>query len=1132
MTHPMFKKFAITLITAAYISLPVNSVFADDTEVYLGGNAGNSSVKPNVLFIIDTSGSMGTTETFTNGTYDPAETYTGSCDSNRIYWSDRGNPPTCGTSNYFLASVNTCDDSAAALASDGTGFYVGRLARYRIRNGEDRWSTFSSSSHDEYVECEADYSVHGDGVDTGKLYPADENDGGPWRATSSNAIRWRSEGDDYTLYNANYLNWYNSPGVAVSSTRLEIVQDTFAALLNSTSGINAGLMRFSTDAEGGYFLEPMQEINSTTRASFIATVNGLSASGNTPLSETLYESSLYWRSQAVRFGDDSTPGTNNTDVLDPDDDTKYKTPMEYQCQKNFVVLLTDGEPTSDTDADSYIEALPDFSTIVGSSSCSGNCLDELSKWMYEKDLNTDLNDKQNVTTFTIGFQTDQALLQDTADNGGGEYHTAESATDLSRAFTSILTDILSINTTFVAPAVTVNAFNRLTHRDELFFAVFRPTSSSWWPGNIKHYKLDGDPKIVVDANGDAAVDVNTGFFSGTSRSFWTLDADAPDGDNVMLGGAAGMLTTSRHVYTYTGASAPSNADLTSSANAVHEDNTDLTKALLNISAETDDYRTSLIKWARGIDVLDEDEDNLTDDARRAMGDVLHGKPVLMTYGGDDDNPDITLFAGTNAGYIHAVSTGSGTEQFAFIPKELLPNLDTGYKDLSAVEHPYGMDGPISLWHKDVNGNGVVLNADTTVETDEHVYLYAGMRRGGNHYYALNVTNRSAPRLLWQIDGGTGSFAELGQTWSRPIVTKIKLSDGSTLVERNVLMFGGGYDTDQDGAETPQTDDIGRAIYIVDATTGERLWWASSDDTANLVLPDMTNSIPSDLKVIDINEDGFADRIYVGDMGGRIWRIDIDNETNTGADSLATGGVFANLGGDTEALNHRFYYPPDVSLIETDTGNALTIAIGSGYRAHPLEVDNQDRFYMIRDGDVLEPPADNDDADTLPNYPAYTEANLYDATNNDLAEASGDELTTAQSLFSSSQGWYIKLAKSDGTFEGEKVLASSVTFDNKILFTTFTPVANEQSTSCAPSQGTAKIYAVNLLDATPAADLNPDGELDVSDRAEYMVRGGIPPEPTIIFPPDGSDPVVLVGPEIFDSLELSVGLQKTFWRQDE
>jgi len=44
---------------------------------------------------------------------------------------------------------------------------------------------------------------------------------------------------------------------------------------------------------------------------------------------------------------------------------------------------------------------------------------------------------------------------------------------LTTAFTQILTEVLSVNTTFVAPAVPVNAFNRLTHRNELYYALFR-----------------------------------------------------------------------------------------------------------------------------------------------------------------------------------------------------------------------------------------------------------------------------------------------------------------------------------------------------------------------------------------------------------------------------------------------------------------------------------------------------------------------------------------------------------------------------------------------------------------------------------------------------------------------------------
>lgn len=1170
MNLPLSNKLVMLLAAAFAVVALSTPALADDTEVYVGGNL-TTTVHPNVLFIIDTSGSMGTVVNY--DPYVPATTYAGSCVSGRIYWSKSGTAPDCSKTpdkdNYFDTAANKCHDSIDSLASTGTGMYLGKLAYYKPSTdpstGADTssWEPLSSSNHTASVECKADKGKYGDGNDTTKKYAANATKGGPWTADTSKDVSWNSTGDNYTLYTANYLNWFwTTPGGAGTETRLSSVKKSFAALVNSTSGINAGLMRFDSNAQGGYFMAPMQELNETNRPTLITAVNNLTDGGYTPLAETLYEASLYWRGATVDYGDSSSPGTNVSTVLNPSNTAKYKSPIEYQCQKNFTVYLTDGEPTQDTDADTKIKNLANFQSITGKTSCTGDCLDELALWMYKTDMSSTYNNTQNVELYTIYFGEDPTdptltdsqktsalaaidLLKNSAKNGSGgasdHYYVATEATGLANAFTTIVTNILATSTTFIAPAVTVNDFNRLTHRDELYFGVFKPQGRPNWPGNIKHYKISSPANIVVDANSAAAVDVNTGYFSGSSRSFWTLDADAPDGDEVAKGGAAGLITTTRNLYTYLDAAAPSNVNLADPANVFHEDNTALDATALNISALDADYtspvtastyRTSLLQWARGVDVLDQDGDTSKTDARRAIGDILHSKPILMTYGGTDANPDITLFTGSNDGFLHAFNAKTGAEQFAFIPKELLGNLNKLYINSESVTHPYGMDGPITLWHKDDNNNGLLLDSVNAVETGEHVYLYTGMRRGGNHYYALDVTNRSAPKLLWQINGGTGDFAELGQTWSRPTVAKIKLHNGTALQEHTVLIFAGGYDTHQDTAGPVSADSIGRAIYIVDAATGQRLWWASSVATANLVLPSMTNSIPADIKVIDMNLDGYADRLYVGDMGGRIWRFDLNNTTNTGAANFATGGIFASLSGVTEETNHRFYYSPDVALVKGATGYELTVSIGSGYRAHPLNTVTQDRFYMIRDFDVYSAPADAN-SDGKPDYPGYTEASLYDATANDIGTLTGAALATATSALNSAHGWYIRLVKTNGTYEGEKVLATSITAENKVLFTTFTPVASSQATACAPSQGTAKTYAVNLSNATAAYNLQADGiDYSTADRYQIMTRGGIPPEPTVLFPSDGSKPIVLVGPEKVGNVDLNLHMEKTYWRQDE
>ncbi len=77
---------------------------------------------------------------------------------------------------------------------------------------------------------------------------------------------------------------------------------------------------------------------------------------------------------------------------------------------------------------------------------------------------------------------------------------------------------------------------------------------------------------------------------------------------------------------------------------------------------------------------------------------------------------------------------------------------------------------------------------------------------------------------------------------------------------------------------------------------------------------MTHSIPADVRVFDLTGDGFADRMYAADMGGRVWRFDIHNGQTRA--NLVTGGVFASLGNahlgtHPNATTRRFYSAPDV-----------------------------------------------------------------------------------------------------------------------------------------------------------------------------------------------------------------------------
>jgi type IV pilus assembly protein PilY1 len=68
-------------------------------------------------------------------------------------------------------------------------------------------------------------------------------------------------------------------------------------------------------------------------------------------------------------------------------------------------------------------------------------------------------------------------------DSGGTFHTADNSENLIEAFNSILQSVKDVSATFVSPGVAVNQLNRLTHRDELYYAVFKPDERKVWPGN-------------------------------------------------------------------------------------------------------------------------------------------------------------------------------------------------------------------------------------------------------------------------------------------------------------------------------------------------------------------------------------------------------------------------------------------------------------------------------------------------------------------------------------------------------------------------------------------------------------------------------------------------------------------------
>ncbi len=879
------------------------------------------------------------------------------------------------------------------------------------------------------------------------------------------------------------------------------------------------------------------------RQEILEEVDKLNTRGYTPVQDTLYEAALYYTGGEVDYGgyrggpndsgphaytrvsvnDSMVPGTfsnNYPSGCSADDlgasacryetlqaaggsNPTYSSPIVDWCQKeSHIILLTDGQANR-PHSEAKIKSFVGDQTCDTSVRSSEACVKELVNYLYTQDQ-SDLKEEQIIRTHTIGFNFSSQWLKDVAEAGGGQYKEAQQASDLVEEVQDILTDVLKVNSTFVAPVAAINQFNRLNHRSEIYFAVFRPEETPNWPGNLKKYRLGGDDNTILDYSSTAgapAINPATGFFSDNAVSAW---GGVTDGAEVEVSGANGEVPNydTRDLYTYYAGS--TSKVLTNDVNRLSPDNANLTKAMFGVETLSNADFAAHIEWVMGRDMDDEDGNGVTNENRYIIGDPLHSKPVAVTYGGSEIEPDITVFFGSNSGFLHAVNAETGVEQFAFLPEDTMKNQAVLREASTAQNHVYGIDGSVTAWVNDENGNGEIAG------DGEFVRLYVGQRRGGRNYYALDVTDRDRPEILWVINGGTGDFAELGQSWSRPVRGAIDI-DG---VERDVLYFTAGYDPDQDDTDIRAVDDQGRALFIVDALTGELIWSGGNGNTFTEDFDDMLYSFPSDLAVVDITSSGTDNMIFVGDVGGQVWRFDINNGAQV--DNLITGGVIGDLGvadGPNDAANNRrFYHSPDVALVIKDGQQKLAVTIGSGFQASPLSTVTEDRFYMLLQDDVY----------TIPTtYVKLTHANLYDATDNDV----GEGVDGAVELLEAQQGYYFNTPN-----VGEKILSTPLIFNNAVTFTTYEPNPSQQTSRCIPAAGVTRVYQINLLDGAPINNWDDVDGLTEADRGTELKTTSIIDEPVIICTGAGCD--MYVGPEQPPSELLTEDrVYKTFWRKD-
>jgi type IV pilus assembly protein PilY1 len=351
--------------------------------------------------------------------------------------------------------------------------------------------------------------------------------------------------------------------------------------------------------------------------------------------------------------------------------------------------------------------------------------------------------------------------------------------------------------------------------------------------------------------------------------------------------------------------------------------------------------------------------------------------------------------------------------------------------------------------------------------------------------------------------------ELGESWSEPEFGLVKTTDADTS-GTPVCFIGGGYSAD---------NSAGKAVVAVNLFSGAvvRKFTELGEDTVDsdkTTDTTMNFSVSSSVKVVDEDGDGFVDKVYVGDLGGQMWRFGQvtadpignplnfpncdENINNWTGQVMFTAPTYVI---DSTTYTRKFFYPPSVTL---EKGYDL-LFMGTGDRENACDTTTAaDRIYAIKDthGTI-----------------SFTELNLVDVTDPaaavpDLNQTNGD----VDSNNSIDQGWFIRLVDGLGDDNGEKVLAQGVVFYKTFYITTFTP----NNDPCVPG-GNARLFALNYLTGSAVIEFtDTDGDGDDDLTRSVLLGGGIPSKPVTVLTAKGQKLFISVGSTNPNSASQSIG----------
>lgn len=300
------------------------------------------------------------------------------------------------------------------------------------------------------------------------------------------------------------------------------------------------------------------------------------------------------------------------------------------------------------------------------------------------------------------------------------------------------------------------------------------------------------------------------------------------------------------------------------------------------------------------------------DRTSPIGDIVNSSPFYVKQTN-------SIYIGANDGMLHGVNAATGAVLFSYVPAGL------DFTSLASLSHPdyqhrFFVDGGIDV-STTVQGNGLNI-------------LVGSLGRGGKGVFALNVTAPTAfdgTKVLWDQTGASVD-ADMGYVLGSPLVRKS--NSGNT-----VAIVSNGLESSNGTAVL--------FVYELSATGGIL-------NTRKLATNSVTGNGLSEPRAADIDGDGDVDYVYAGDLKGNLWKFDLTaNNSSQWESAFKTGNTPVPMFTAKDASNNVQPITAAVALAREPVTNRIFVLFGTGryISSGDLTTTATQTFYGLVDSDT-------------------------------------------------------------------------------------------------------------------------------------------------------------------------------------